>query len=601
MLALPRDLRRPAALRAVDGGDPGSAPLVVRRDGCFALFDGLLYNRPELERRLGLQPATDAEVVLRAYANRRDAVLDELTGIYALVVHDERRASFVAVRDRVGTYPLFYADVEDDVLLSTSIEVILRDERVSRDLNRAALADHLAHRWPDPGENVLRRGPQDPSGHALVVDAGVRRLFRYWHPSGQDGLTPSWIGLDEVERFEELLEDAVARFLTLGRTGIFLSGGLDSVTVAAVATKVSRDRLESGPLALSLGFSDQEADEQAIQRRVAADLGLAQVLVSLEDASGRDGLVASALEVDRSWPAPLANSLGIPRTSTSAQEGRERGCEVILSGHGGDEWLSVSPYYAADLLYAGDVRGLFRLWNSHRRSYPQPALNVLQHTLWHFGARPLLGVAAGRFTPRLKEARRRRLMAATPDWIAPSADLRQALEQRALTSTQERRKAGRIYLSEMSRTLDHVLVSTELEEMFETGRRLGLRLAQPFWDADLLALLYRTPPELLNRGGRSKGLVRDTLARRFPDLGFATHRKITGTGVAQRLYVQEGRRAWQRLGGATTLADLGVVDGKRVQRLVDDSLGLPVAPEHNVQSFTIWDILILEAWARAHV
>lgn len=597
LLDVPRDLRRQTTLHAVDTA-AGSAPAVTRRDGCLALFDGLLYNRPELERRSRTPVATVADIVLDSYADRREALLDELAGIYSLVVHDERRASLIAARDRVGTYPLFYADVHDGLLLSTSIEAILRDGRVSRDLNRAALADHLAHRWPDPGETYFAAVRRVPPGHALVIDGGLRRVYRYWHPIAAEGPTP-WLGPKEVERFEEVLENAIARFLNLGRSGIFLSGGLDSITVAAVATEISRDRREPAPLAFSLGFSEQ-ADEREVQRRVAAGLGLAQVLVPLEDASGGDGVIAGALELHRRWPVPLSNSLWLPAYIHLGWEARERGCEVVLTGHGGDEWLGVSPYYAADLLYARDIRGLFRLWGNFRRSYSIPALRVLQNILWAFGARPLLGVAAERFTPRLKEARRRRLVAATPDWIAPDRDLRQELEQRALSSVR-RRKAGQVYLAEINLALDHALISAELEEFFETGRRLGLRLAQPFWDADLLALLCRTPPELLNRHGRSKGLVRDMIARRFPTLGFEAQRKVNASGVARTLVVQDGGRAWRELGGATTLAELGVVDGVRVQRFVDDLLGLPVAPARNVESYRIWDILTLEVWTRSQV
>jgi hypothetical protein len=274
---------------------------------------------------------------------------------------------------------------------------------------------------------------------------------------------------------------------------------------------------------------------------------------------------------------------------------------VILTGHGGDEWLTVTPFYAADLIFALDLGGLFRLWDNHRRSYPIPSRQILTSLLWRFGTRPLLGLAAQRVAPGWRRARRRRSVTNTPDWLAPDPALRHVLEQRALNSTEEQRRPGRIYLSEMNRALDHALVAMELEEMFESGRRLGLRLAPPFWDADLLTFLYRTPPDLLNRGGRSKGLVRGMLAHRFPNLGFETHRKITGNATARTMFVQEGRPAWERLGGATALDELGIVDGQRVRRLVEDLLTRPGTPEKNLYSYRIWDILTLEAWARAHV
>jgi asparagine synthetase B (glutamine-hydrolysing) len=192
VVAVPRDLRRPAALQHVD--ENGSGPIVTRRESCLALFDGLLYNREAIEKRLGVSAATDADLLLHAYGNSRERPLHDFTGVYSLVVHDEGRAYLLAARDRVGSYPLFYADADGDLLLSTSIDLILRDERVSRELNRAALADHLAHRWPDPGETYFAAVRRVPPGHALVIDQGVQRIFRYWTPT-TDGGAVSWFEL----------------------------------------------------------------------------------------------------------------------------------------------------------------------------------------------------------------------------------------------------------------------------------------------------------------------------------------------------------------------------------------------------------------------
>jgi asparagine synthetase B (glutamine-hydrolysing) len=286
-----------------------------------------------------------------------------------------------------------------------------------------------------------------------------------------------------------------------------------------------------------------------------------------------------------------------------AIQGRERGCRVILTGHGGDEWLSVTPFYAADLLLSLNLRGFFRLWDNHRRSYPIPPMTVLRNLLWRFGMRPLLGLAGDRIAPTVMDSRRRhRAVERIPAWVAPDPALRRELVDRANASVPERRKPGQIYRAEMNQALDHALVAMELEEAFELGRRLGLRFGHPYWDADLITFLYRTPPELLNQGGRSKGLVRGTLARRFPELGFERHRKITGTPVVRSMFTLEGEAAWRRTGGATALAELGIVDEAGASRLLAGLLNEDTrkSPEKNAYAHRIWDILALEAWARSH-
>jgi asparagine synthase (glutamine-hydrolysing) len=582
-------------------GSPGapSPPELARQASCSALFDGILYNRAEIERRLRVSVSTDAELVAEAYLRWGESALCELKGTFALVIGDRKDERVICARDRLGLYPLFYADAGDEVLLSTSIEVMLRDPRVSHEVNRAALADHLAQRWPDPGETYYSGIRRVPSGHALIATRASTRNYRYWSPVPDDGRI-DWLKEDELGEFEVLLQSAVARFLLQGPAGIYLSGGLDSVSVAAMAASVSRGNGLPAPWALSLGFSHPEANEQAIQRQVAADLDLPQLLVPLEDAAGPQGLVAASLELNGRSTAPMVN-MWLPAYNHLAAEGRKRGIGVILTGHGGDEWLSVTPYYAADLIFSHDLMGFFKLWNNHRRSYPLPTHEILWGLIWRFGTRPLLSYAANRIAPGIMgERRRRRAMANVPAWVAPDPQLRAEIAARAQAITPEHAEPGRIYQAEMNLPLDHPLVAMELEEAFENGRKLGVRFGFPFWDADLLTFLYRTPPELLNRGGRSKGLVREMLSRRFPEVGFERHRKVAGTPVVRTIILEEGGSAWRKMGGVKALDELGIVDGKTVRTVVSNLLNENRPLEKRSHLWRVWDILALEAWSRAH-
>ena len=455
--------------------------------------------------------------------------------------------------------------------------------------------------WPIAGliraRLTFRRFVAFRPGTMLVAGPDGRRINRYWSPV-PDGEEIQWVAADELEQFDELLATAVMRFLGLGRAGIYLSGGLDSVSVAAFAAKASRERNQQAPLALSLGFSHEATNEQPIQRAVAAELDMPQLLVPLEEAAGSDGLIAADLELGKGWPAPMVN-FWLPAYNFLAAQGRDQGCRVILSGHGGDEWLCVSPYHAADLISSLDLKGLLALWDNQRRSYPLASRTLLWNLLWRFGTRPLLASAAHRIAPSAMR-NRRRVIGRTPSWIAPDPLLRRELAERADRSVVRPAGPGRVYLAESNRCLDHALVAMDLEEAFEAGRRLGVRFGHPFWDADLLTFLYRTPPELLNQGGRSKGLVRSALARRFPELGFERQRKVTAIPVARRTLVEEGRPAWRRLGGATALANLGVVDANAVSDLMAGLLSNGKNSENNFHSYRILDIISLEAWARSH-
>src|SRR5437016_3359982 len=129
-------------------------------------------------------------------------------------------------------------------------------------------------------------------------------------------------------------------------------------------------------------------------------------------------------------PMPLLNPW-LPAYRYLGLAGKDQGCQVILTGGGGDEWLGVTPYLAADLMLALDFVGLYRLWRTNRRSYRLPLLSALRFLLWTCGVRPLLYnsmVFSGlrRVVPKpVRDLRRQRWRTRLmPAWIAPGTALR---------------------------------------------------------------------------------------------------------------------------------------------------------------------------------
>jgi hypothetical protein len=308
-------------------------------------------------------------------------------------------------------------------------------------------------------------------------------------------------------------------------------------------------------------------------------------------------------------PAPLLN-LWMPAYDRLAAAGRERGCVSILTGGGGDEWLIVSPYYAADLIRGLDLVGLARLYSDNRRSHNVSALPYLRHIVWRYGLRPLavdfsVALLRRRAPAVLTRTTLRRLRDKTPAWLAPDPALREEMAERELRRRDEQwirsearggstRGYPRTYFAEVRSGFEHPLVSMELEEHYAQGRRLDVRMLQPFWDAELVEFLYRTPPVLLNEGGRSKALVRHAVARRFPGLGFESQRKIAATGFVSSLIEAEGNRAWSQLGGVHALASAGLVNAVALRKVIDETLG----NQESRQYYRVWDLLALESFLR---
>ena len=134
-------------------------------------------------------------------------------------------------------------------------------------------------------------------------------------------------------------------------------------------------------MALSLGFPDPACNEETVQRGAAQSLGMPQEFVNFSDALDGRGLLVPAADMAASWPAPMMN-LWNPAYFSLAQRGHGYGVRVILTGSGGDEWLTVSPFVAADLIRSFEFRGLARHMRAVRRSY-----NISWPLIWRNASR----------------------------------------------------------------------------------------------------------------------------------------------------------------------------------------------------------------------
>ena len=555
------------------------------------LFDGVLGNAEELRRELGQGngSASTAQLVLEGV--RRDGVratLRRLRGTWAVVMCDRGSGEIVCARDHFGLYGLFYAESNGKLLLSPSVEALAQHPAVPREVNRAALAEFLSHRWLRIDETYYEAVKRVPPGRILSSRGSRPTSERYWE-QGEQGEGTIRDPEEAFARFDAALEQAVARCLS-APTAAYLSGGFDSVTVTALATDLTTRLGEQAPHALSLVFEYEGANEEDVQRSVAEQLGLGQTILPVSQAVPEEGLLEAAMKMSAERPAPMLN-IWNPAYRYLTLDGKKRGRTVILTGNGGDEWLEYPIYRAEALIERGGFRDLYRVWEAQRRSYPVSTWRITRNLVWTYGTAPILRRAAGRvlrrIAPGVVTARRRRMVdRPMQSWIGSDPALRAELHRRFDA-----------FAADVPTVLDSPLVAVEMEEFFESGRMNGARLAHPFWDPDLTTLLDRISPELMISGGRSKALVRRSLAQRFPDLGFERHRKLTAVNFYRSLIMAEAQRAWRRLGGAKALVELGIADRDKVERHMQ-RLFAGGAP---MDYYWIWYVLTTESWARARV
>ena len=586
-----------------DSADPRASTAAA--DGLKVATRGVFYDGEKLARELGLEstPEGDAGLALEVYRRWGEQGIRRLRGIFVIFVWDAARDRLLAARDQLGAEPLFYARTEGEILFAATPKTLVAQPGVQWTPNPTVLAETLYWRWPDPEDTALDGIRRILPGHIWTLTNGTASSRRYWDPD-DDLQERGWVDADGLEEFDELLERSVWQCLELGPGSIFLSGGLDSVSIAAMALDLARRHELPTPLALSLAFPTPDTSEADVQLGVAKALGLPQIMLGLEESVAPDGLLRRSLDLCADWPLPRTY-IWAGAYQELAKAGAERGARVIMTGGGGDEWLTVDLKIAADFIHARQLGNLYRFTRSRLASFDVPAVSGLRYVLWEYGLREVLRFHGrpllAKYAPAVLQARRRRVLARTElPWVAPDprlrAELRARREEDVARTTTPRKVGGRFhfYASDGAMVLDHPAIAAQREDDYEDGRRAGVHLMHPYWQPDLVSFLYRVPPELLLRGGLEKGVVRRSLARRFPNLGFERQKKVVSGEYQRSKMRSELPPALRRAEGFKALIDLGVVDGAKVDTLIASAL----ATSDRRDLYRVWQLLTLETWVR---
>ena len=312
----------------------GMQPMANEDDTVWTVMNGEIFNyvemRVELEK-LGhrFRTRSDTEVVVHAYEEYGDRFVERLSGQFAIALWDGARERLLLVRDRVGVRPLFYARSDGRLLFASEVKAILAvaPERASLDVQGLA---QICTFWATVGSRTVFDGVKSLSpGHILIAEKGAERLERYW-----DWTFPAAPGRSDLslsaaaEQLRAVLTDAVREQLRSDvPVGAYLSGGLDSSGIAALAQRLG-GRLQT----FSIEFEDAEYDESGFQRRVAEHLGVRHSAIRC---THRD---IGAVFPDLIWhtESPVLRTAPAPLMLLS-QHVQEAGFKVVLTGEGADE------------------------------------------------------------------------------------------------------------------------------------------------------------------------------------------------------------------------------------------------------------------------
>lgn len=354
-----------AARLAVIDLEAGDQPLASDDGRVWAMQNGEIYNHVELQRELAglgrrFVTSCDTEVVANAFAEWGPACLERLNGDFALAVWDARGRELFLARDRFGARPLFLADVGGGLAFASEIKALLRHPDLPRALDPAGIAESLVLWSISPERSAFQGVRELAPAHWLRLRAdGGRELRRWWDLDFGRGCEREERDLDALaEELAFLLDDAVRLRLRADvPVAAYLSGGLDSSAIAALAAR----QAPGGLRAFAVGFADGQFDEGVHQQGIARRLGveLERVTVSLGDIGA---LFPRAIELAEQ---PSLRTALAPMLRLSAAA-HEAGLKVVLTGEGADELFA-----GYDIFREAKIR---RFWARDPQSRLRPAL-----------------------------------------------------------------------------------------------------------------------------------------------------------------------------------------------------------------------------------
>lgn len=562
-------------LRIIDLTKAGAQPMTSASGRYVIVFNGEVYNferlREELHRAGAAPPwrgHSDTEVMLACFEawGVRKAV-GRFIGMFAFAVWDRDERSLILGRDRAGVKPLYAAGEGKTLLFASQIDALAAHADFTMAIDRGA-AGLYARLGYVPAPFSIARGVQKIRPGTLLVakEDGTRTEEPYWSAPDVAASTAPFQGSedDALSALDALLRDSVSlRMIADVPVGIFLSGGIDSALVAAMA-----QRGASAPVkTFTIGFDDRQFDESGAAARVAAHLGTCHEELRVDERALLDAVPL----MPRIYDEPLADTSAIP-TYLVARLARPH-VTVALSGDGGDE------------LFGGYHRYFLgrKMWRSIDR-VPRPLRRPLGFVL---GAAGFAGERVRRYGAAFRARDAIAFHAAAllderltiGDTPARHFVLNQPSAWPRLRDVTELQ----MYLDFTSYLPDDILMKVDRATM-----AVSLESREPLLDHRLIEFAWSLPVTMKVRDRTGKWILRRLLQRYVPESLVGAEKRGFGLPIAH--WLRTALRDWVE---ANLPRDDDYFDRRTVQSLWKRHLA------GESLDALIWRVVMFEAWRRA--
>lgn len=330
-------------LSILDVTERGRQPMWNEKMTVAVVFNGEIYNFRELKSEMLLKnnfrefkTGTDTEVILASYEEYGEECFEKFSGMFAIAIYDFQLKKLLLARDRFGKKPLYWGIFGETLLFGSELKALLKHPSFKKEIDLESLNKYLEYEYVPTPNSIFKGVHKLEPASRLSFHNGKINKTTFWKITFN---SKSFSLPEALEALDRRLEESVKKRLVSDvPLGVFLSGGLDSSTIAYYAQKNSEEKIKT----FSIGFEEKSFDETDYAKQVSDFLGTdhySKILSSLDLIK----IIPSVAEV---LDEPIADASIIPTLFLS--EFAKEQVSVVLGGDGGDELFAGYPTFQAD-------------------------------------------------------------------------------------------------------------------------------------------------------------------------------------------------------------------------------------------------------------
>jgi asparagine synthase (glutamine-hydrolysing) len=568
----------------------GRQPISNEDNTLQLVCNGEIYNSPELRKELKsrghqFKTETDVEVILHLYEEHGDDCVKFLRGMFAFAIWDSRNRRLYMARDHLGQKPLFFCRHDGAFAFASEAKSILASEIVKPEIDLEGLWHYLSLRFMPDDHSMFKFVQKLPAAHYLVYENSQITINHYWDVDFKNKLHASEDELtDQLD--ELLLETVKGHLLSDVRVGAFLSGGIDSGTVASMMAVLGETNLPN----FSIGTKEKEFDELPFARLVSEKYGMEAHEKIIEP-----DLIHTIPSMIYHMDEPADPfGFGVYLVSEMASEH----VKVVLGGDGGDENFAGYDRYSGQRLV--DYYCLLPQWfrqgivkkvtdripeSFGYKSLAQKAAWVNEMSLFSGGDRYAQSLGVLRFT---HESKRKLFTASAINELGDPSSSEKILKYFNADNA-DHVVDKMLYTDLMTRIPDHLLTIGDRMTMAHS-----LESRAPLIDYKVVEFAATLPANIKLKGNNLKYILRQVAKRYLPPE--VTRLKKQGFRFPLGIWFRTDLKEFLlRLFEQSRFVELGLFEKSYIDNLLEEHISGKV--DHN---YRIWVLLNLEYWYRMY-